>query len=140
MVAAFFQVHDDIEQRNLVSTTFGVEGLKVFGQNKLVVLPANRTYKHLTCDLPDVSIRLLPRDSLLHGAELHSDYELRFGGHVLEDVGLQPPEHVRAQHVMQLLDLILLSNVGKLLQEDLQVTAQRQKSISLNQDLPKFDW
>ncbi len=45
---------------------------------------------------------------------------------MFEDVGLQPPEHVRTQHVVQLLDLVLLCNVGKLLQEDLQFTANRQ--------------
>lgn len=43
---------------------------------------------------------------------------------MFEDVGLQPPEHVRAQHVVQLLDLVLLGDVGKLLQEDLQFAAE----------------
>lgn len=42
---------------------------------------------------------------------------------MFEDVGLQPPEHVRTQHVVQLLDLVLLRDVGELLQEDLQFTA-----------------
>lgn len=42
---------------------------------------------------------------------------------MFEDVGLQPPEHVRAQHVVQLLDLVLLRDVGELLQEDLQFAA-----------------
>lgn len=44
---------------------------------------------------------------------------------MFEDVGLQPPEHVRTQHVVQLLDLVLLRDVGELLQEDLQFTANR---------------
>lgn len=64
-----------------------------------------------------------PFHSLLHGAELHPDDELRLGGHVLEDVRLQPPEHVGAQQVVKLLDLVLLGDVGKLLQEALQVAA-----------------
>lgn len=38
---------------------------------------------------------------------------------MLEHIGLQPPQHVRAEHVMQLLDLVLLGNVSKLFQEDL---------------------
>ena len=64
-------------------------------------------------------------NSLLHGAELHSDDELSLGGHVLEHVCLQSPQHVGSQHVMELLDLVLFSNVCKLLQETLQVTADR---------------
>lgn len=67
-----------------------------------------------------------PPDSLLHGAELHSDDELGLGGHVFEDVGLQSPEHVWTQHVVQLLDLIFFCNVCKLLQEDLQLAANRE--------------
>ena len=43
---------------------------------------------------------------------------------MLEDVGLQPPEHVRAQHVVQLLDLVLLGDVSELLQEALQVAME----------------
>lgn len=43
---------------------------------------------------------------------------------MFEDVGLQPPEHVRTQHVVQLLDLVFLGDVGELLQEDLQFAAQ----------------
>lgn len=41
-----------------------------------------------------------PPHSLLQLAELHSDDELGLGGHVLEDVSLQPPEHVWTQHVV----------------------------------------
>ena len=62
------------------------------------------------------------RALLLHGAELHTDDELRFGRHVLEDVSLQPPQHVRPQQVMELLDLVLFGDVGELLQEAFQVT------------------
>lgn len=62
--------------------------------------------------------------SLLHGAELHPDDQLRLCRHVLEDVSLQPPEHVRAQQVMKLFNLVLLGDVGKLLQEALQVAVQ----------------
>lgn len=50
---------------------------------------------------------------------------------MFEDVGLQPPEHVRAQHVVQLLDLVLLRDVGELLQEDLQFTADGNTGESL---------
>lgn len=62
--------------------------------------------------------------SLLHGAKLHPDNELRLCRHVLEDVSLQPPQHVRTQQVMELLNLVLLRDVGKLLQEALQVAVQ----------------
>lgn len=44
---------------------------------------------------------------------------------MFKDVSLQPPEHVRAQHIVKLLDLVLLGDVGKLLQEDLQFAAER---------------
>lgn len=64
---------------------------------------------------------------LLHGAQLHSDDELGLGGHVLEHVGLQPPQHVRPQQVVELLDLVLLGDVGKLLQEAFKVTTQRER-------------
>ena len=40
---------------------------------------------------------------------------------MFEDVGLQPPQHVGPQHVVELLDLVLLGDVRKLLQEALQV-------------------
>lgn len=39
MVAALLKVHDDVEQRHLVATSAGVEGLKVTRQDELVVLP-----------------------------------------------------------------------------------------------------
>lgn len=61
---------------------------------------------------------------LLHGAELHPDNQLCLRRHVLEDVSFQPSEHVGAQQVMKLLDLVLLGDVSKLLQEALQVTGQ----------------
>ena len=44
---------------------------------------------------------------------------------MFEDVGLQPPQHVGAQHVVELLDLVLLGDVRKLLQETLQIAAGR---------------
>ena len=40
---------------------------------------------------------------------------------MLEDVSFQPAQHVGPQQVMELLDLVLLGDVGKLLQEALQV-------------------
>ena len=49
MVAALLQVHDHVEQRNLVSSTFGVQGFKVFRQDEFVVLPAeNKQIKSFT--------------------------------------------------------------------------------------------
>ena len=62
-------------------------------------------------------------NSLLHGAELHSDNEFSLGGHVFEDISLQSPQHVGSQHVVELLDLVLFSDVCKLLQETLKVAA-----------------
>lgn len=47
MVAAFLEVHDDVEQRDLVSSSFGVQSLEVFRQDEFVVLPANRRDTHL---------------------------------------------------------------------------------------------
>ena len=69
---------------------------------------------------------------LLHGAELHPDDELRLGGHVLEDVGLQPPQHVGPQHVVELLDLVLLGDVRKLLQEAVQVAVGERRGSTVN--------
>lgn len=105
VVAAFLEVHDDVEQRNLVSSSFGVQSLKVFRQDKFVIFPANRpqTFSLMSTPLTSLLQLLLlyqPPDSLLQLAELHSDDELGLGGHVLEDVSLQPPEHVRTQHVV----------------------------------------
>lgn len=62
---------------------------------------------------------------LLHGAQLHPDDQLGLGGHVLEDVGLQPPQHVRPQQVVELLDLVLLGDVGEFLQEAFEVAVRR---------------
>lgn len=61
---------------------------------------------------------------LLHRAQLHSDNQLGLGGHVLEDIGLQPPQHVRPQQVVELLDLVLLRDVSKLFQKALKITAE----------------
>lgn len=57
--------------------------------------------------------------SLLHLAQLHADDQLGLGRHVLEDISLEPPQHVRPQQIMQLLDLVFFGDVGKLLQEAL---------------------
>lgn len=58
--------------------------------------------------LGDAPLPTPPPDILLHGTELHPDDQLRLCRHVLEDVGFQPPEHVWAQQVVELLDLVLL--------------------------------
>lgn len=42
MVAALFQVHHHVEQRHLVSSSSGVQGLKVPREDELVVLPELR--------------------------------------------------------------------------------------------------
>lgn len=64
---------------------------------------------------------------LLHRAQLHSDNQLGLGRHVLEDVSLQPPQHVRSQQVVELLDLVLLRDVSKLFQKALKITAERER-------------
>lgn len=61
---------------------------------------------------------------LLHGTELHSNNQFCLRRHVLEDISFQPSEHVRAKQVMELLDLVLLRDISKLLQEAFQVTEQ----------------
>lgn len=66
--------------------------------------------------------------SLLHLAQLHADNQLSLRRHVLEHISLEPPQHVRPQQVVQLLDLVFLGDVSKLLQEALQV-ASSQKEI-----------
>lgn len=63
--------------------------------------------------------------SLLHLTELHADDELGLGRHILEHISLEPPQHVRPQQVVQLLDLVFLGDVSKLLQETLQVAATK---------------
>lgn len=75
--------------------------------------------------------------SLLHGAELDSDDELGFGRHVLEHVCFESPEHVRSQHVVKLFDLVLLGNIGKLLQETFKITAVRDKEHHLCLQIPR---
>ena len=62
------------------------------------------------------------RDVLLHGAELDAHDELALAGNVLEHVGLETAQHVRAEQVVQSLDLLLLADVAERLQEALQVT------------------
>lgn len=51
VVAAFLEIHDDVEQRHLVSSSFGVQSLKVFCQNEFVVFPVNRR-DTVTLNLP----------------------------------------------------------------------------------------
>ena len=67
-------------------------------------------------------------NSLLHGAEVYPDDELALGGDALQHVGLETPQHMGSQKVMQLLDLVLLGDVLKLIQEDLQIPGG--KSVS----------
>lgn len=55
---------------------------------------------------------------------------------MLKDVSLKSPEHVWTQHVMQLLDLVLLGDVSKLLKEDLQFAA---KTRTKNKQVVKIE-
>ena len=41
MVATLLEVHDHVEQGHLVSSSAGVQGVKVTRQDELVVLPAS---------------------------------------------------------------------------------------------------
>ena len=41
MVAAFLQVHHDVEERDMVPSALGIQGFKVPGQNVLVVFPVD---------------------------------------------------------------------------------------------------
>lgn len=61
---------------------------------------------------------------LLHEAELHPDDQLGFSRHVLEDVRLEPPQHVRSQQVVELLDLVLFGDISKLFKEAFKVTTK----------------
>ena len=70
--------------------------------------------------------------SLLQLAELDSDDELALRRDVLQDVRLEPAQQVRAEHVVQLLDLVLLRDVGKLLEETRQVTATRAAHVGVS--------
>lgn len=42
VIAALLEVHDDVQQGDLVSSSFGIQSLKVLCQDKFVVLSANR--------------------------------------------------------------------------------------------------
>lgn len=44
VVAAFLEVHYDVEQGYLIATSTGVQGLKVASQDELVVFPAETEY------------------------------------------------------------------------------------------------
>lgn len=39
VIATFLKVHHHVQQRNLVSTSAGVQGLKITCENELVVFP-----------------------------------------------------------------------------------------------------
>ena len=91
MVAAFLEVHHDIEQGDRLGTTC-VQLLKVLGEDPAVEL-------------------------LLHGGQVHPHYQLPFWRNVLEDVSLEATQEVRGQQVMQLGNLVLLRDVLKFLLE-----------------------
>lgn len=63
--------------------------------------------------------------SLLHGAQLHAHDEFWLGGHVLQHIRLEATQEVGTQQVMELLHLVLLGDVGKLIQKSLQVTGRK---------------
>lgn len=96
MVAALLQIHHDVEQRHGLPAALRVQRLVVARQNVLVVL-------------------------LLHRRQLDAHDELRLGRHVLEHVGLESPQHVGPEQLVQLLHLILLGDVGELVLEHRQV-------------------
>lgn len=120
MIAALLQVHDNVQQGDLISSSFGIQSLKILCQNEFVVFSANKRIFYHPALYREM---FLSSHLLLHGAKLHSDNKFSLGGHVFEDISLQPPEHVRAKHVMKFFYLVLLSNVSKLFQEDLQFAA-----------------
>ena len=47
MVAAFFQVHHDVEQRNLVAAALTVQHVEVTRQNVLVIFPGDEKSENL---------------------------------------------------------------------------------------------
>ena len=63
----------------------------------------------------------------MHRAEFDADNELALSRNVFEDVSLESTQHVRSEKVVQPLDLLLLANVRKRLQETLKVTARSLK-------------
>lgn len=69
VVAALLQVHDDVEQRHLISSSFGVQSLEVFRQDEFVVLPVRRidkTLQDLAANAKHVSRRPRSRFRLAH--------------------------------------------------------------------------
>ena len=60
----------------------------------------------------------------MHRAEFDADNELALSRNVFEDVCLETTQHVRSKKVVQPLDLLLLADVRKRLQEALKVTAR----------------
>jgi len=69
---------------------------------------------------------------LLYGAEFDANDEFALGRNVLEDVRLEPTQQVTAEQLMKPLDLLLLRDVRKLLQEQLQVAARQPQNILIN--------
>lgn len=126
MVAAFLQIHHHVEQRHLVTTSSSIQSLKISSEDKLVVFPVIvESIKRLN-RLRDHRLPMILYDCLLlHGAQLHTHNQLRLRGHILEHVSLQSSQHVRTQHVMKFLNLIFLGNIGKFLQEALQVAIEK---------------
>ena len=130
------RLHAGAESTNVLAagcSLCGVFKCSFLAEIKETCLSVTASLMSFTLYLCDVSLLcellLLPFCSepgclLLHGAELHSDNQLCLCRHVLEHVSFQPPEHVGAEQVVELLDLVLLRNVGKLLQEAFQVAAQ----------------
>lgn len=70
-----------------------------------------------------------PSDSLLHRAQLHTHNQLCFGGHILEHISFESPQHVRPQHVMQFFNLVFLGNVSKFLQEAFQIASEKERKM-----------
>lgn len=70
-------------------------------------------------------------NSLLLWTQLHSHNELTFGRNSFQDICLQTTQHVRTQDIMKLLDLIFFSNILKLCQKTVLVSANNseQKSV-----------
>jgi len=67
---------------------------------------------------------------LLYGAEFDADDELALWRNVLEYVGFESAQQVTAEQLVKPLDLLLLRDVRKLLQEQLQV-AKRSHHIDI---------
>jgi len=87
MVGNLLQLHHDVEKRGL-RARLCPQGFEVVGQDALVELS-------------------------LHRRQVGSDDELGLGGHALQHVGLHSPKHVGTEELVQLVDLLFLSDVGE---------------------------